>query len=138
MKLTEIFDKQFDIEWSYFDNNEISIAKVEKLNLQIKFIKLRDDMISISFSINNKMSTTHKNKDQFIIFSAVYQAINEYLSKNNYIDSVVFECSDAKKADLYKLFIDKYASKFGFKLVKDTTEQWSNNREFKLWRTSKL
>jgi len=135
MLLSEIFDKQFDIKWIK-DFSGTNIAIVDKLNLEVYLsnFSYEEDgyTVNIEFSVDDTFGKTNNNKNQFLIFSAVYQVIKEYLTKNNDIVAIKFSSDGENRTALYKKFIEKYASKFGFKLVKNTTEQWSNNTKFYL------
>jgi len=121
MKLTEIFDKQFDFDWDYnTDRGDVAFTRLDNNSmLKVFFEDLTNNQIGIAFSLNNRFSTTYNNKDQFLIFSAVYQAIKDYFHYNHDIDSIYFSAEEGSKVKLYRKFIDRYASKFGFKLKEE-------------------
>jgi len=144
MLLTEIFDKQFHIEWEqelfskqekdkvaiiYIENNgEISSrdTKIEVSFNERDIKDLTDKAINIMFFATTDkeiqtIDSTNRNKEQFLIFSAVYQAIKEYLVKYGsdieYITFAAIKSNKDNRTKLYDTFIKKYASKLGFKLL---------------------
>jgi len=137
MRLAEIFDKQFDIKWEK-ENIEDTKAFLDISNIPIEifFEKISDIEIYISFKTDQLTRITNKNKDQFLIFSAVYQAIKEYLDNHREIELVTFTSFDKKRSILYKMFIDKYASKLGFKLdnLHSNTGEYHHSTRYTLKR----
>jgi len=136
MKLTEIFDKQIKLHWEmsrYAEGESTAIFKLPSSDngshievfFESEIVKneelLYDEMIvHIEFLYRDETGgyTTnliHRNKEQFLIFSGVYQAIKEYLKEWD-VDFIVFSAVDSKRVALYKKFVDKYAHKLGFKL----------------------
>jgi len=136
MKLTEIFNKQIKLHWEmarYAEGESTAIFKLPSSDdgshieviFESEIVKneglLYDEMIVhiefLYFDEKGKSTASliHRNKEQFLIFSGVYQAIKEYLKEWD-VDIIMFSAVDSKRVALYKKFIDKYAHKLGFKL----------------------
>jgi len=141
MKLVEIFDKQFKIKWEKNEGVTKAFIDIFGNNVIVIFTEsffeddsneddpLLTNRCRIVFFVNGKIDQTNINKDQFLIFSAVYQAIKQMVYKDNY-DEIVFEAEGSSRIKLYKTFIDRYASKLGYKLKSD--RKLMNNTIFML------
>jgi len=134
MLLTEIFDKQFDIDWVNHPGSSggTALIKINDIEIEVGFdFVYRDidtEILSIYFYVTNEyhdftVNLLNRNKYQFLIFSAVYQVVKEYLTDyGEEIDLITFSAAKDEnqknnRNKLYDLFIKRYASKLGYELM---------------------
>jgi len=130
MKLHELLDTKTDVVWrksshygttafAALDNNEI-IIKVF-FHIIPESGKLHDDHVLIDFTVNGTFGVTSTNRNQFRIFSIVFEIIKEFLNREKSIKYAEFTAKEPSRQKLYSKFIEKYADKFGFEL--DNTDE---------------
>jgi len=125
MKLYELLDTKTDIVWrkSSHYNTTTAYAALDNNEEIIKvFFHILPgpgnnyDHVSIDFTVNETFGITGINRNQFKIFSIVFEIIKEFFNKEKEIEYVEFTAKEQSRKKLYSKFIEKYANKFGFEL----------------------